>query len=126
VDGDKLMKSIIDRASLLRPLNHVQSVVERRNTIPILANVLIKAANGRISLTATDMDMDIIESVDCNVAQEGSVTVPAHTLYDIVRKLPDGSDVSLESNSETGRLSVKAGRSNFTLPIHYEWRRATL
>jgi DNA polymerase-3 subunit beta len=117
VDGDKLMKSIIDRASLLRPLGHVQSVVERRNTIPILANVLIKAANGRISLTATDMDMDIVESVDCNVTQEGSVTVPAHTLYDIVRKLPDGSDVSLESDGETGRLSVKAGRSNFTLPI---------
>jgi DNA polymerase-3 subunit beta len=117
VDGDKLMKSIIDRASLLRPLGHVQSVVERRNTIPILANVLIKAANGRISLTATDMDMDIVESVDCNVTQEGSVTVPAHTLYDIVRKLPDGSDVSLESDSETGRLLVKAGRSNFTLPI---------
>jgi DNA polymerase-3 subunit beta len=111
------MKSIIDRASLLRPLGHVQSVVERRNTIPILANVLIKAANGRISLTATDMDMDIVESVDCNVTQEGSVTVPAHTLYDIVRKLPDGSDVSLESDSETGRLLVKAGRSNFTLPI---------
>ena len=117
MDGDKLMKSIIDRASLLRPLGHVQSVVERRNTIPILANVLIKATNGRISLTATDMDMDIVESVECNVTQEGSVTVPAHTLYDIVRKLPDGSDVSLESDSETGRLSVKAGRSNFTLPI---------
>ena len=79
------MKSIIDRTSLLRPLGHVQSVVERRNTIPILSNVLLDASNGRLSLTATDMDMDIIESVDCNVLQEGTITVPAHTLYDIIR-----------------------------------------
>ena len=84
------MKSIINRASLLKPLGHVQSVVERRNTIPILSNVLLNGSNGRLSLTATDMDMDIIETVDCNVLREGTVTIPAHTLYDIVRKLPDG------------------------------------
>ena len=111
------MKSVIDRTSLLRPLGHVQSVVERRNTIPILSNVLLDASDGRLSLTATDMDMDIIESVDCNVLQEGIVTVPAHTLYDIIRKLPDGCDVSLESNAEGSHLSVQAGRSNFTLPL---------
>ncbi|MDA0341329.1 MAG: DNA polymerase III subunit beta [Proteobacteria bacterium] len=110
------MKFTIDRAALLRPLGHVQSVVERRNTIPILANVLLKAGNGRLSLTATDMDMDIVESVDCNVGADGALTVPAHTLYDIIRKLPDGSEVSLEATGEAGRVSVTAGRSSFTLP----------
>ena len=111
------MKSIINRASLLKPLGHVQSVVERRNTIPILSNVLLNGSNGRLSLTATDMDMDIIETVDCNVLQEGTVTVPAHTLYDIIRKLPDGCDISIESDNEGRFISVEAGRSNFTLPV---------
>ena len=86
------MKLIIDRSSFLRPLGHVQSVVERRNTIPILANVLLKARNGKVQLTATDMDMDILESIACNILQEGSLTVPAHTLYDIIRKLSDIKD----------------------------------
>ena len=117
MDGDKAMKSIINRASLLKPLGHVQSVVERRNTIPILSNVLLNGSNGRLSLTATDMDMDIIETVDCNVIKEGTVTIPAHTLYDIIRKLPDGCDVSIESDNEGGFISVEAGRSNFTLPV---------
>jgi DNA polymerase III subunit beta len=110
------MKFTIDRAALLRPLGHVQSVVERRNTIPILANVLLKATGGRLSLTATDMDMDIVESVDCNVGADGTLTVPAHTLYDIIRKLPDGSEVSLEATGEAGRVAVTSGRSSFTLP----------
>lgn len=117
MDGDKAMKSIINRASLLKPLSHVQSVVERRNTIPILSNILLNGSNGRLSLTATDMDMDIIETVDCNVLQEGIVTVPAHTLYDIIRKLPDGCDVSIESDNEGRFISVEAERSNFTLPV---------
>jgi len=117
VDGYKVMKSIINRASLLKPLGHVQSVVERRNTIPILSNVLLNGSNGRLSLTATDMDMDIIETVDCNVLQEGTVTIPAHTLYDIIRKLPDGCDISIESDNEGRFISVEAGRSNFTLPV---------
>tara|TARA_Y100000588_G_C14263252_1_gene928590 strand:- start:105 stop:1175 length:1071 start_codon:yes stop_codon:yes gene_type:complete len=94
----------------------VQSVVERRNTIPILANVLLKARNGRLNLTATDMDMDILESIECNVGQEGALTVPAHILYDIVRKLPDGSEVNIEGDNESGRMLVSAGRSKFTLP----------
>ena len=110
------MKIIIDRAALLRPLGHVQSVVERRNTIPILANVLLRASDGKLSLTATDMDMDILETVACEVSQDGEVTVPAHTLYDIARKLPDGADVALETTGDAGRVVVKAGRSTFTLP----------
>ena len=91
------MKLTIERAALLKALAHVQSVVERRNTIPILSNVLITAQKGRLSLTATDMDLAIVEQVEANAAKTGSTTAPAHTLYDIVRKLPDGAQVELET-----------------------------
>jgi DNA polymerase-3 subunit beta len=110
------MKLSIERASLLKSLAHVQSVVERRNTIPILANVLLTAADGKLGLTATDMDMDIVERVDATVATPGATTAPAHTLYDIVRKLPEGSEVELDGGGDKERLMVRAGRSTFTLP----------
>ncbi|GAB4175293.1 MAG: DNA polymerase III subunit beta [Thalassobaculales bacterium] len=109
------MKITIDRAALLKPLAHVQSVVERRTTIPILSNVLLKAQAGNLSLTATDMDIDVVETVACAVSQEGGTTVPAHTFYDIVRKLPDGSEVEVVASSDGGRVTVKAGRSSFAL-----------
>src|SRR5204862_46905 len=83
------MKLTIERAALLKALAHVQSVVERRNTIPILSNVLISAQKGRLSLAATDMDLAITETVDANAAKTDATTAPAHTLYEIVRKLPD-------------------------------------
>ncbi|MEC7245754.1 MAG: DNA polymerase III subunit beta, partial [Pseudomonadota bacterium] len=89
------MKFAIDRLSLLRPLGHVSSVVERRNTIPILANIVMRADAGQLSLTATDMEMDIAEQISCSVQQEGACTVPAHLFYDIVRKLPDGAEVEV-------------------------------
>ena len=85
------MKLTIERAALLKALAHVQSVVERRNTIPILSNVLITAQKGRLSLAATDMDLAITESVEASAGKTGSTTAPAHTLYEIVRKLPDGA-----------------------------------
>lgn len=110
------MKITIDRAALLKPLAHVQSVVERRNTIPILANVLLKAADGMVSMTATDMDMDVVESVACSVEQAGTATVPALTLYEIARKLPDGAEVGLNVAGDSGRMAIRAGRSNFSLP----------
>jgi len=109
------MKLTIERAALLRSLNHVQSVVERRNTIPILSNVLLEAAGGRLALTATDMDLAIIESVDCAVETEGATTAPAHTLYDIVRKLPDGAQIEIDATGEGNQLRLRAGRSRFTL-----------
>jgi DNA polymerase-3 subunit beta len=109
------MKITIERAALLRSLGHVQSVVERRNTIPILSNVLLKAENGELALTATDMDLEIVESVPAEIAQAGSTTAPAHTLYDIVRKLPDGSQVELDSSGDNGLLTLRSGRSNFKL-----------
>ncbi|MEC7305975.1 MAG: DNA polymerase III subunit beta [Pseudomonadota bacterium] len=108
------MKLTIDRISLLRPLGQVQSVVERRNTIPILANVVLQAADGALLMTATDMDMDIATQVECAVGTAGTTTVSAHLLYDIVRKLPDGAEVEIAVAD--GHAMISAGRSNFRLP----------
>jgi DNA polymerase-3 subunit beta len=109
------MKLTIERSALLRALAHVQSVVERRNTIPILSNVLLDTQKSRLLLTATDMDLAIVESVDADVARPGAVTVPAHTLYDIVRKLSEGSQVGIEAIAEKGQVALRSGRSSFAL-----------
>ncbi len=111
---DLNMKFTIERAALLKSLGHVQSVVERRNTIPILSNVRIEAGEGRLSLNATDMDLDIVDQVAADVSQPGATTAPAHTLYEIIRKLPEGSQVEFDSDGE-GQLTIKSGRSRFTL-----------
>jgi len=108
------MKLTIERAALLKSLGHVQSVVERRNTIPILSNVKMETQGGQLALNTTDMDLDIVEAVPADVAREGATTAPAHTLYDIVRKLPEGAQVEIES-VEDGRLLLRSGRSRFTL-----------
>lgn len=108
------MKATIERAVLLKSLGHVQSVVERRNTIPILSNVLIEAReDGSLRLMATDLDLQVDESVPANVAQAGATTVSAHTFFDIVRKLPEGSQVEL--TAAEGKMQVVAGRSRFNL-----------
>ncbi|MCF8479456.1 MAG: DNA polymerase III subunit beta [Rhodospirillum sp.] len=109
------MKLTIERTALLKSLGHVQSVVERRNTIPILSNVRMEATDRGVSLNATDMDLEIVESVAAQTAVPGSTTAPAHTLYDIVRKLPDGSQVELAYDGGDGQLVLKAGRSRFSL-----------
>jgi DNA polymerase-3 subunit beta len=98
------MKLTIERAALLKSLGHVQSVVERRNTIPILAHVLIEAEEQTLSLTATDMDLTMVETAPSDVANAGSATAPAHTFHEIVRKLPDGSQVAIERDEDGGRL----------------------
>jgi len=110
------MKATIERATLLKCLSHVQSVVERRNTIPILSNVLIEAsAAGTVRLMATDLDLQVVESMSAvSVEGPGAITVSAHLLFDIARKLQDGSQVSLETADN--RMTVKAGRSRFSLP----------
>ena len=110
------MKATIERATLLKCLSHVQSVVERRNTIPILSNVLIEAAgDGTGKIMATDLDLQVVESLGAvSVESAGAITVSAHLLFDIARKLPDGSQVSLETADN--RMTVKAGRSRFSLP----------
>jgi DNA polymerase-3 subunit beta len=109
------MKLSIDRAALLRSLGHVYSVVERRNTIPILANVLLRADNGVLSLNTTDMDLEINESVAADVEQSGATTAPAQTLHDIVRKMPEGSKVSLSLDPSGNFMTVEADRSKFKL-----------
>ncbi|ARS28425.1 DNA polymerase III subunit beta [Sphingomonas sp. KC8] len=109
------MKATIERATLLKSLSHVQSVVERRNTIPILSNVLIEAAaEGGLRLMATDLDLQIVETIEAAVDVAGATTVSAHTLFEIARKLPEGSQVEL--TAADGKMKIVAGRSNFNLP----------
>lgn len=107
------MKATIERATLLKSLGHVQSVVERRNTIPILSNVLIEATADGLRLMATDLDLQINETVEAQVETSGATTVSAHTLFDIARKLPEGSQVSLAAAD--GKMQVVAGRARFNL-----------
>jgi DNA polymerase-3 subunit beta len=115
--GYKFMKFSLDRAALLRALNHVQSVVERRSTIPILSNVLLKAEDGMLSLSTTDMDVEMSESIAADVSKAGATTAPAVTLHDIVRKLPDTSKVQIELDASGNFITVKAGRSDFRLSV---------
>lgn len=114
------MKLTIERSALLKSLAHVQSVVERRSTIPILSNVRLEAGEGCLRLTATDMDLAIVERAVAEVDRAQATTTPAHTLYDIVRKLPEGSQVRIERDADGERLELRAGRSQFslnTLPV---------
>ena len=109
------MKLSIERGTLLRALAQAQSVVERRNTIPILANVLIEAEGEQVSFRATDLDIEVVDRVPAQVERAGATTVSAVTFHDIVRKLPDGALVRLTDDGASGRLEVEAGRAHFTL-----------
>ena len=109
------MKFSIERAALLRAVAQAQSVVERRNTIPILANALIEAEGDTVTFRATDLDIEVVDRAPAQVERAGATTVPAVTLHEIVRKLPDGALVTLSDDGASGRLTVEAGRSNFTL-----------
>lgn len=109
------MKVTVEREIFLKSLGHVQSVVERRNTIPILSNMLLQADQGVLKLTATDLDMEVVDSIAADVTTAGGVTVAAHILHDIVRKLPEGTQVALNYAADTGQLALSAGRSKFSL-----------
>ena len=109
------MKVTVERAALLKSIGHVHRVVERRNTIPILANVLIRAEKGKLGLKATDLDLEVIETIPAEVSPAGATTVPAHMIYDIVRKLPEGSQIVLDSSGDRASLTIRAGRSRFSL-----------
>src|SRR5581483_8362727 len=109
------MKVTVERSELLRSLGHVHRVVERRNTIPILANVLLHADRGKLQLKATDLDIEVTDAIAAEAAPAGSTTVPAHMFFDIVRKLPEGAQVVLESSGDRAALTIRAGRSRFTL-----------
>lgn len=109
------MKLILDKATLLNALSHGQGVVEKRTTVPILSHVLLTAYANRLSITSTDMDLALIETIPADVAQTGSAAVLAHVFYDIVRKLSDTQRVELELNAEKTQLIVASGRSRFQL-----------
>jgi DNA polymerase-3 subunit beta len=114
------MKFKADRATLMKALAHIQSVAEKRNTIPILANAKIEAVDGKLMFTATDMEIAVVEDIEASVSRPGSTTVPAATLYEIVRKLPDSAELEFETTGEAGQLKLRAGRystSLVTLPV---------
>lgn len=109
------MRVTLERSNLLKSLNHVHRVVERRNTIPILSNVLLRANGGSLDMKATDLDLEITEATAAMVEQSGATTVPAHLLYEIVRKLPDGAEVMLKTDDTGQAMTVVSGRSSFRL-----------
>ncbi|MBY0532512.1 MAG: DNA polymerase III subunit beta [Xanthobacteraceae bacterium] len=109
------MKVTIERAQLAKSLAHVHRVVERRNTMPILSNVLLRAGKSSVELKATDLDIEIIETAPGDGKQTGSTTVPAHMFHDIVRKLPEGAQIELQSAADGTQLQVRAGRARFSL-----------
>lgn len=111
----KLMKFAIERAVLVKAVSQAQSVVERRNTIPILANVLIEARPEGVSFRATDLDTEVVDRAMAQVDRPGATTVSAVMLNEIARKLPDGALVQISNDDASGRLSVQAGRSSFSL-----------
>ncbi|MDD9911183.1 MAG: DNA polymerase III subunit beta [Ahrensia sp.] len=110
------MRVTLERSDLLKSLSHVQRVVERRNTIPILSNVLLKADDGALTLKATDLDIEVTETTPAAIDVAGATTVSAHMLYDIVRKLPDGAEVMLAVGDDNG-LKLVSGRSQFRLQM---------
>src|SRR6266446_3445871 len=109
------MKVTVERAALLKSLGHVHRVVERRNTIPILANVLIKAEKSKLTFKATDLDVEVTESIPAEVGLSGSTTLLAHMFYESVRKLPEGAQIVVEASGDRAVLAIRAGRSRFTL-----------
>ena len=113
------MKLKADRATLIKALAHIQSVAEKRNTIPILANVMIEVSDGKLSLTATDMEIAVVEAMPAVTSRDGKTTAPAATLYEIVRKLPEGAEIELDFSGGDAPLGLRAGRfatSLVTLP----------
>ena len=108
------MKFVISRDALLKPLNLVAGVVERRQTLPILANVLLVLDGDHLSLTGTDLEVELVGRVRlASAGDSGELTVPARKLVDICKSLPEGSDI--EFSAQDGKVTVKSGRSRFTL-----------
>ncbi len=109
------MELTIEKAPFLRALSRLQSIVEKRNTIPILSHIKLEAQGGVLSLLATDMDIAALEKIPAKIEIDGAVTAPAHTLHDIIRKLPDGAEISLAVDEAKGQLKIQAGKSRFNL-----------
>lgn len=109
------MQFVIERAQLLKALGHVQSVVERRGTIAVISHIKLEAKGDSVNLTGTDMDISLMEKAPATVSSAGVATVPAHTFYDIVRKLPEGSQVEISAKGDSGRITIRCGTSRFGL-----------
>ncbi|MFT5703439.1 MAG: DNA polymerase-3 subunit beta [Rickettsiales bacterium] len=109
------MQFQISKSAIVKALSNVNGAVERRNTIPVLLNVKIEAKDGRLNLTATDMDIVIISSAEALISREGSTTVPAQLFYDIIKKIPDNADINAELNDDNS-IKISYGRSKFSLP----------
>ncbi len=109
------MQITIERSALLKALAHVTGVVERRSTIPILSNVLLKAEGGELTLTATDLDIEVVEHIPAMVTQPGGTTLQAVILHDIVRKLPDGAQLELSRTGDDSQMNVVSGKARFAL-----------
>lgn len=107
------MKFSIQRENLLQPITQVVGVVERRQTLPVLANFLISARDGKLSITGTDMEVELITAVEAQIDAEGETTVPARKLVDIVRMLPEG--VNITAVPEGDKLTVSSGKGRYTL-----------
>ncbi len=115
IQSGSIMRITIERSNLLKTLNHVHRVVERRTTIPILSNILLRAEGTSLDMKATDLDLEVTEATPADIQQAGATTVPAHLLYDIVRKLSDGSEVLLATAPDGATMTVASGRSKFSL-----------
>jgi DNA polymerase III subunit beta len=109
------MKFTATREDILSPLQNVIGVVERRQTMPVLSNVLIGARNNRLSMTGTDLEVELVSSRELQVAQAGDLTVPGRKFLDILKSLPEGTPITIATDGE--RLSIRAGRSRFTLAM---------
>ncbi|MBE2210223.1 MAG: DNA polymerase III subunit beta [Xanthomonadaceae bacterium] len=107
------MRFSLQREALLKPLAQVVNVVERRQTLPVLANLLLQVTDGRISLTGTDLEVEMIARADAQDTEAGETTIPARKFFDIVRALPDGSKVTVTQAGD--KITVQAGRSRFSL-----------
>src|SRR5262245_65892522 len=105
------MKVTVERAALLKSIGHVHRVVERRNTIPILANLLIRAEKGKLGLMTTDLDLEVVESIPAEVSPGDATTVPAHMIYDIVRTLAEGAQLVSDSSGDRPSLPLRAANS---------------
>lgn len=107
------MRFSLQREVLLKPLQQVVNVVERRHTLPVLANLLAVVKNGQLSLTGTDLEVEMVARTAVEDARDGETTIPARKLFEIVRALPDGSRITLTQTDD--KITVQAGRSRFTL-----------
>jgi DNA polymerase-3 subunit beta len=116
----ELLHLVVEKNALLKALAHCQGVVERRNTVPILAHILLEAQGSLLKITATDLEMAFIETLPAHVTAQGSTTVSAQRLFEVVRKLPEGSEIELKTTKDGASLQLRSARSNYSfscLPV---------